>query len=85
MNSTGTTADHYVHLPIGADGAIRWHSKGKGKAKGKGKMMTIWFAGAVTLVGAIAIFAITTWLISSAEPAKSPRVSTRSEVGIFWC
>lgn len=33
--------------------------------------MTIWFAGFVTLVGAIAIFAITTWLISSAEPAQS--------------
>lgn len=33
--------------------------------------MVIWIAGIVTLVGAIAIFLITTWLISGAKPAQS--------------
>ena len=32
--------------------------------------MTIWYAGVVTLVGTIAIFAITIWLIFGAKPAQ---------------
>lgn len=44
----------------------------------KGKMMTIWSAGVVTLVGAIAIFLVTLWLISRATPAEpAEQVSSR--------
>ena len=38
--------------------------------------MTIWYAGVVTLVGAIAIFLITIWLISAAKPAWSAETVT---------
>ena len=33
--------------------------------------MTVWYAGVVTLLGTIAIFAITIWLIFGAKPAQS--------------